>query len=372
VSEDESHYEVLGVEPGATKDEIRDAYREQLADAQGAVTDAETAKRPEGSKIASARAEEARVRSAWQVLSDPVQRARHDESLGVEHDPTVAVDEPDDGDDDESAALTPRQQRAAARAGATTRDGRPRPPGMFSAEHPDPPASWPPGLRPPPPRARILALLVDVLVLALLIVLQQTVGGLLIDKAYPAETKRLDRIETCLDRLSTANDDLDAPKKSASIDRANTACAKLPAVYGEPLGSDESKKQLEKRIDNRTGDMEDAQADARSDLLPGQLILSLVTILVALLYLVPSTLKSGRTLGKSLFRLRLVNADGSAIRFRGATLHYGVPVMVALLFAPILGPVGYVAVLFGVLTWPRNANYQGLHDRLAGTIVVDG
>jgi hypothetical protein len=29
-------------------------------------------------------------------------------------------------------------------------------------------------------------------------------------------------------------------------------------------------------------------------------------------------------------------------------------------------------VLFGVLTWPRNANYQGLHDRLAGTIVVDG
>ncbi len=29
-------------------------------------------------------------------------------------------------------------------------------------------------------------------------------------------------------------------------------------------------------------------------------------------------------------------------------------------------------VLVGVLTWPRNPNYQGLQDRLAKTIVVDG
>jgi hypothetical protein len=67
-----------------------------------------------------------------------------------------------------------------------------------------------------------------------------------------------------------------------------------------------------------------------------------------------------------------MNLDGTPAGYRAAMLHYGVPVMVALLFAPILGPLGYVAVLFGVLTWPRNANYQGLHDRLAGTIVVDG
>ncbi len=82
--DDLNHYEVLGVEPGASKDDIRNAYRAELATAQAQVTNAETAKRPDAAVIASAREEEASVRSAWQILSDPVQRARYDEQLGVD------------------------------------------------------------------------------------------------------------------------------------------------------------------------------------------------------------------------------------------------------------------------------------------------
>jgi len=156
-----------------------------------------------------------------------------------------------------------------------------------------------------------------------------------------------------------------------SIERANAECATFN-VYGAPLGTESSDKQLENQIEDKTGNVEDLQSELRNDILPGQLGVSLITIALALVYLVPSSTRSGRTLGKKLLQLRLVNLDGSPVRARGAMLHYGVPVMVALLFAPILGPLGYVAVLFGVLTWPRNANYQGLHDRLAGTIVVDG
>jgi len=115
VNEDESNYDVLGVAPNATKDEIRDAYRERLSEAQADVTREETAKRPSGSSIAAARAEEARVRAAWQVLSDPIQRDRHDAAHGI--DTTGAELEPagddDDLDDGEDAGDAPVGRRPA-------------------------------------------------------------------------------------------------------------------------------------------------------------------------------------------------------------------------------------------------------------------
>lgn len=386
MSEDESNYDVLGVEPSATKDEVREAYRERLAEAQAEVTNAETAKRPEGSRIAAARADEARVRSAWQVLSDPVQRERHDESIGVEHDPAVDVDDDLDDDDDESAALTPREQRAAARrqAAATTRDGRPRPPGMFSTEHPDPPASWPPGLRPPPPRARVLALGVDLLVVLLIAIACTIVlPGVVLEQLYPKEIAKVDRVTECIDRLETANDSLDAKAatRARTINRANTECAKLETeystakadkLYGDALSTEAKDKRLENQIDNRIGRLEDEQAEIRTQTLPGVFGLAFFGMVLALLYLIPSTLRSGRTLGKRLLQIRLVRTDGAPPDFRAAMLHYGAPIAVAFIFGVFLGQVAWIVALFGVLMWPRNANYQGLHDRLAGTLVVDG
>ena len=50
---------------------------------------------------------------------------------------------------------------------------------------------------------------------------------------------------------------------------------------------------------------------------------------------------------------------------------YGPLVLVAfaLLITPI-GLLGAAIVLFGVLRWMRNPNFQGIHDRFAHTIVV--
>lgn len=67
MGEERTHYEVLGVDPHAPKAQIRSAYHDALEAAQR-VQDTDQI---------------ARVRRAWQVLSDPVQRQRYDDELGV-------------------------------------------------------------------------------------------------------------------------------------------------------------------------------------------------------------------------------------------------------------------------------------------------
>ena len=58
------HYELLGVEPDASKDEIKAAYRAEVADADSS--------------------RRAQLNRAWNVLSDPVQRERYDEQRTAE------------------------------------------------------------------------------------------------------------------------------------------------------------------------------------------------------------------------------------------------------------------------------------------------
>src|SRR5215475_14119626 len=72
----ETHYELLGVEPDASKDEIRSAYRERLEELRGKAEKGRSDEAREG-----ARAETAKVNAAWQVLSDPFQRQRYDAGL---------------------------------------------------------------------------------------------------------------------------------------------------------------------------------------------------------------------------------------------------------------------------------------------------
>ena len=66
---DRTHYEVIGSEPQATKADLKAAYVTALDSAQGA-GDTEGV---------------AAVRRAWQVLSDPIQRQRYDDEIGVNH-----------------------------------------------------------------------------------------------------------------------------------------------------------------------------------------------------------------------------------------------------------------------------------------------
>ncbi len=350
-SDGQNYYGILGVDPTAAKEEIREAYRRELTNAQSLVTDAETAKKPSDHEISTARAVESRVRKSWQVLSDEYQRERYDESgapsaededeeVGTEIATTSRIVK-------KSEPTTAKERRAAAMAN--------RPPGLFSKDHPSVPKSWPKGFTAPPPRARLSAMGIDVLVLLVLLIVQQTIGMWAVEQVYPAETKKLSAISTQIDNAETAK-----LKAENILDKA-----KVPADKAQAKADI---KTQEKKISK----LEERQKNIGNDILPGQLALTFITLFVALLYLVPFGMRTGQTFGKKLLQVRVVMINGAPITARGALLRYGLPVFVALLLSPILGPVGYVAVLFGVLTWPRNANYQGLHDRLAHTIVVDG
>jgi uncharacterized RDD family membrane protein YckC len=70
------HYELMGVEPGASKDEIRDAYRHRLDDLKVQAENGRSDKIRD-----AARAETRELNKAWQVLSDPFQRERYDAAL---------------------------------------------------------------------------------------------------------------------------------------------------------------------------------------------------------------------------------------------------------------------------------------------------
>ncbi len=349
----QSYYDVLGVEPTASKEEIREAYRAELMSAQAQVADAETAKKPSADAISNARSGESQVRKAWQVLSDEYQRERYDESGS----PTMSEDfTPDDTGVElvapskaikKAEPTTAKERRAAAMAN--------RPPGLFSKDHPPIPKTWPKGFTPPPPRGRLSAMGIDVLVLLVLLVVQQTIGVWAVEQVYPKETKRLEAVSTQLDQQEK-----NKSKAENQLDKAKVADDKAAA------------KADIKTADKEISKLEEKQKKIGNDILPGQLGLTVITLMIALLYLIPFGRRSGQTLGKKMLQIRVVMLTGAPLTMRGALLRYGLPVFIALLLSPILGPVGYVAVLFGVLTWPRNANYQGLHDRLAGTIVVDG
>ena len=72
----ESHYELIGVESDASKEEIRSAYRERIEVLRGKVENGRSDQARDG-----AREETAKLNAAWQVLADPVQRQRYDTRL---------------------------------------------------------------------------------------------------------------------------------------------------------------------------------------------------------------------------------------------------------------------------------------------------
>jgi len=91
-----------------------------------------------------------------------------------------------------------------------------------------------------------------------------------------------------------------------------------------------------------------------------------VLLAIFLLYAVPSTALSGKTLGMRLRHVRVVRADGSPVTWAGAFGRFVVPFAVALL----LPQLGAVIGLGMVLWFLRDKNRQGVHDKIARTLVV--
>lgn len=365
VDDGQTHYEVLGVDPGAGKDDIRAAYQERLDDVQAERTREMAGKKPDETAIARGRDEEARLRSAWGVLSDPYQRGRYDASVGVPDTEAQGTADADGGHD----LVVATNGRRPARGERQKRPVRERPPGMFSTAPLPTPASWPPGFHPPPPRARVMAMLVDMTVLLVILISLYIAGTAVTKSVYPKQTKQLDNVGTCIDKLNTENGKSAKNQTGGAVSTIETYCStKANVVFAS-----KPKAKLSDRLSDDISKAGDRQTSLRNKIAPVSTYgLFGAILLLSLLYLVPSSLRSGRTLGKRLFQIRAISMTGAPLGLRQALTRYGLPLVFALMLQGFLGPLAFAFALIGVLTWPRNANLQGLHDRVAGTIVVDG
>jgi hypothetical protein len=114
-------------------------------------------------------------------------------------------------------------------------------------------------------------------------------------------------------------------------------------------------------------------SDALSDKIQGTAFLAAgITLAAALLYLVPITAISGHTLGMRRRNLKVVRIDGSPVGWWQAFARFLIPLLFGVVgFVTVLGLLGPI-VAFGIVLWGyRDPNGQGVHDKLARTLVVD-
>jgi len=354
---DENYYEELGVAPGASRDEIRDAHRQRVADLEAA----RERKGVSDSQLQANRDEVARVRAAWNVLSDPFQRTRYDAELDA---PETAsgddVELVDDGDGPQAGGetqltgwrklLTPPPKPTAATNGA---NGSAKASPSNKRPRPEPTVVLPAGVRLAEPRVRGMALLFDISILIVVFFGVSLVLPGLLQSDYKDIQDKISKVNNLHDSRQSLDDAKSASdKKSAQKDFDK---AQKEAQKAGVTNTDGTPKQLQQ------------QADKLSDKIKTTgYVTSGVTLVLGLAYLVPITARKGYTLGMRGRRLRVVRVDGSPPGWYASFTRFALP----LIFAVALPSFGVVLGL-GMVAWGYfDKNGQGIHDKLARTLVV--
>ncbi len=321
----DDYYEIIGVDPGATTDDIRAAYRERK-NALDTATDA-------------GKADAAKLNKAWNVLSDPYQRGRYDEQR---------AQPADDGDDEPEVEVVSHRQKTRQPAARPTRAGR-RP-------LPDPTITPPAGTHWPAAKQRVIAMTIDLLVLILIFVGGQVGAQALAKSQKPAVVHTVDDLNKQIDQ---ANKDKDAANKALSADKKASNASAQAADQKKVDDLNDQIKDLTKRHDDEAAKLNSYFFGAIA-----------AAFLVGFLYLVIPSIMTGRTLGKRFQHLRVFREDGLPLRAADAIKRYGLIILVTFALYLFVRELGAVIVLVGVTTWMRNPNFQGMHDRFARTIVV--
>jgi curved DNA-binding protein CbpA len=365
------HYELFGVDPDASKDEIKAAYRSE-------VESADSARR-------------AQLNRAWNVLSDPIQRQRYDEQ--------IASDDGGVGDDDggvevvgdsggsqvparratgarrgpsskilkaEAASATNGAAKNGLANGAKGRDAEKdaRPVGRQPLE---PTIMLPEGMHLPSKKARGLSILFDLAIVIIFVLgCQFLVPGLVssdYDHYRDIANHQLDVADKAGTREDKANDRADAAGADASkAKKAADSSAEQDARDREATAKVDAKNAAaDKKAAQKAGDK--ATSKTQGPLA----ISSAVAFILSMLYLVPMTALTGQTVGKRLNKLWLVKVDGTHVTWGRAISHFGVPIAIGIAI-PQLGPIVALGMVFWAL---RDRNEQGLHDKLSKTVVVD-
>ena len=344
----DDYYQLLDVAPDAPRDDIREAYR--------AKRDALQTQEGDGN-----RAKVAQLNRAWNVLSDPAQRERYDDRLAEHRDSGASLDEYEEDDTDDSAGpRTKAQQRADARRARQTRQLR------------KPTIVVPEGLTQASTQARLFALGFDLLVLIGIFLAVYQVGLRYVDHKFPGER---DRASAFLTKESDAIKQVNADKKKVSdANAAAAAAAKKHDTTAEAAAKEQATTALAKqKADDKVRAKYRAEVDAINKKLgPTTNLVFVAGMIVLLVYLVPSSALTGQTLGKRLRHIRVVKVDGSPLGWSAAITRFGVPLLVGTVLTVLMRtPLGLAVAVLGIVGWISNPNRQGLHDRLAKTIVVE-
>ncbi len=368
---DENYYDELGVEPSASRDEIRDAYRARVADLEAqrekkGITDAQ---------LQQNRDQVARVRAAWNVLSDPFQRKRYDAQLGA-----GAGDEIDlvDADADDDAAETGagaqltgwRKLMApppAKGAGGKNGSGSGAKGAGNKRPRPEPTIVLPAGMQLAEPRVRGMALLFDLSILIVIFFGVSLVVPGLIQSDYHDIQDRITKVNS----LHDARQSLDDAEKSVADAKTNaeTKSAQSDLKSAQSDYTKAKKDASKAGVTNTSGSAKQLQTqadDLTAKIRTTGYITSGLTLVLGLAYLVPITARKGYTLGMRNRRIKVVRVDGSPPGWYASFTRFALPLLLAIAipsFGAILG--------LGMVAWGYfDRNGQGIHDKLARTVVV--
>jgi hypothetical protein len=346
MNDDDTYYDTLGVAPDATREELRAAYRSRVEELQAA----RGAKNFSDSALAQNREETARVRAAWNVLSDPFQRQRYDEKVSADAE-IVDVDVDDNADNGDDAtpgkevALTGWRKLLAPpppkqpRNGAAGNDKAPPPRGLRQ-----PTIELPRGTTLADNRSRGMALLFDVSVLLVIYIGMQFLLPGLIQSDY----------KTTNDAITACNN-VHGGESGSDLTKDLKKC-----FAGVPGGAPTGKKAQESAAQTQANKLTDHNKTT------SYVTLALIFV-VWLVYLVPVTAITGRTFGMRGRKIRVVKVDGSPVGWYATFLRFVPPLLLAIAI-PTIGPL----IGLGLVAWGyRDANKQGIHDKLARTIVVN-
>jgi hypothetical protein len=327
----DDYYELLGVDEDAPVDDIRSAYRDKKASVDTSSGD-------------DAKSDVAKLNKAWNVLSDPYQRGRYDQQRNIESDDGDG-DEYEDDDEDSTPVTRSRSPRASDRAGDRAEKRRnARQPAKATVK-------LPAGVHFPTMKQRLVAMGIDLLILIGLF-FAGSIGLLpsLEKSQHPVAYNTARRLVKT--DIPAAQKVTSAAEKRAKTD---TSAAAKQAVTDAKAAEKKLNDELDKQ--NKV-------------LLPIQNLMTGAVFLAALLVLVLPYLFGKQTLGKQSQHIRVIRMDGSPARFGDALRRYGMLVLAGFALSLLLGPTGGLVAVFIATLWTRNPNQQGLHDRLAKTLVV--
>lgn len=342
----DDYYRILGVAPDARRDDVKAAYRARRDDLDAKDT-------------GEARAESARLNRAWNVLSDPIQRDSYDDRLA-----RARLEGAHEEGDSDGAAVVPRDDVV-----------RPRRRRMFEPRDRDaapqrPTIELPAGMRLAEPRPRLWAMGIDIAMLAVLFVsMMFYLAPALEQHRYPRQFDRLDVLNTKYDdaRATAKKDDKAADAAESAADKAKTAHAADAA--GKAKSATKAREASDAAADS-VKRIKDDIYKVQDDMRGYSFLLQEGTFVLALLLLVVPSAREGQTFGKRMRRVRVLRETGERLGWTGSLMRYGIVILALNALWFMAGPLAVALILFVILGWMRNPNQQGMHDRIAKTIVV--